>query len=63
MKLYQVYEEDLRFMETAIPVLFERLGCEINDPKIQVIAEELKRIVSDVRWDYGPPSEVQVVKT
>lgn len=30
-------------------------------PRTQVACEEAKRIVSDVRWDYGPYSHVEVI--
>jgi hypothetical protein len=59
MKLFQMYEDDLQKMEALLPMVVDRLGMAMNDPALQVAAEELKRIVSDVRWNYGPPSEVK----
>ena len=56
---YRVNEDDLQKLEALLPRVFDRLVPQMNDPALQIMAEELKRIVSDVRWDYGPPSEVR----
>ena len=58
MRLFQINEDDLRTLETALPqicdLMFER-ACE---PKAQALLLELKEIVSNVRWNYGPPTEM-----
>lgn len=60
MKLFQIYENDLQKLETAIPQLMEAAGTALNQPEIQVLFSEVKDILSNIRWGYGPPSEVEV---
>lgn len=62
MKLFRIYENDLQTLETVIPKLQDALGLELNKPEVQVALSECKEILSNVRWDYGPPSEVHVIK-
>jgi hypothetical protein len=57
-RMFSIKEGDLASLERLIPDLVEQLGPRINDPALQVAAEEAKRILSDVRWTYGPPLEV-----
>lgn len=57
-KLFRVYEEDLQKLEHALPRIADRCISLMNDPELQVLFQEVKEIVSNVRWDYGPPSEV-----
>ena len=61
MKLFQIYESDLGILERALPILQEALmrGGVVTEPSVQVALSECKEIVSNVRWDYGPPSEVE----
>jgi hypothetical protein len=61
MKLFQVYENDLQKLEYALPRLQEALLPRLNDPELQVLFAECKEVISNIRWNYGPPSEVQVV--
>jgi len=61
-KFFHIYEEDLAKLEVALPQLMEAAGLALNRPDVQVMFDEVKTIVSNVRWDYGPPSEVFVVQ-
>jgi hypothetical protein len=61
MKLFRIYESDLQKLETALPKLMDAAGLALNRPDVQVMFEEVKDILSNVRWDYGPPSEVHHV--
>lgn len=61
MKLFRIYESDLQILETALPTLQDALMPMMNDPKIQATLGEVKEILSNVRWDYGPPSEVHCI--
>jgi hypothetical protein len=61
-KLFQIYETDLQRLEYSMPRLFEALGSEMNRPEIQVLFQECKEIIGNVRWDYGPPSEIELIK-
>lgn len=58
MKLFSIYEDDLGKLESALPRICERAGQSLNDPAMQVLFEECKEILSNIRWNYGPPTEV-----
>lgn len=60
MKLLQIYEDDLQKLEFALPKLFDRLPVEAkNDPAMQVLQEECREVLANVRWNYGPHTNVQ----
>lgn len=57
-KLLQIYETDLSLLERCLPILHEALSGEaLARPEVQVALDECKRVVSDVRWNYGPHQE------
>ena len=58
-RLFQIYEDDLQKLEHTLPRIAEHCGEAMNRPEVQVLFQELKEIVSNVRWNYGPPTEVQ----
>lgn len=58
MKLFQIYEDDLIEIERSLPILAESLDI-MNDRRLKVHLRRLKRIVSDVRWNYGPHDNVE----
>lgn len=58
-RLFQIYEADLQKLELALPQVFDALPPDRkNDPRFQVLLEECKDIISSVRWNYGPHTEV-----
>jgi hypothetical protein len=59
VKLFRIYEDDLAKLETMLPRLADALGVAMNRPDVQVMVGEVKEIVSNVRWDYGPHTEVK----
>lgn len=61
MKLYQINADDLEYLESAMPVICFRCGELLNDTDVRMKFRRIKEIVSNIRWDYGPPSEVQIV--
>lgn len=61
-KLFQIYEEDLAKLEVALPRLMQIAGVYLNTPEAQVLFSEAKEILSNIRWDYGPPSEIEVIE-
>lgn len=62
-KLFQIYEPDLAILEKALPILHE--ACSMSPAyqraDVQIAIEEAKKILSDVRWNYGPYSHVERV--
>lgn len=63
-KNYFIPESDLALLERCVPLLHE-LCCSLpagyKRPDIQVAIEECKRILSDVRWGYGPFLDIEIV--
>lgn len=58
-RCYRITEDDLRELEAALPELCDRVGTANNDPRVQMLFQRCKEIVSDVRWSYGPPQAVE----
>mgnify|MGYP000667980780 CR=1 FL=1 len=58
-RLFQIHEADLEDMERTIPKLASLIAVAGKlDNRARVQLRRLKEIVSNVRWDYGPPTEV-----
>jgi len=59
-RTFRIYERDLAILEKAIPVLHDVASDSPRyfKAEVQVAIEETKRILSDIRWDYGPYLEV-----
>jgi hypothetical protein len=60
MKLHQITDDDLAELERTLPQLAEAL-MPILDNRLRAMLRRCQKIVSDVRWNYGPPSEVEKV--
>ena len=58
-RLFQIYESDLQKLEYALPRLAAQLGESMNQPDMQVMFEEIKEALSNVRWNYGPHTNVK----
>lgn len=60
-KQFRVSEHDLAILEKALPVIHEcaALSPLYSRADVTVSVEECKRILSDIRWDYGPYQEVE----
>lgn len=61
-KLFRIYEADLQLLETALPQLQDALGEAMNRPHVNAIMGEVKEVLSNVRWDYGPHTDVKCIK-
>ncbi len=59
MKMFQINEQDLARLEAAIPRIMDLAGEALNDPAAQVMFEEVKEVLGNVRWNYGPYTEVR----
>jgi hypothetical protein len=64
MKLFQIYEDDLAELERTCPqladALFPVLATEQGN-RLRVQLRRVQDILSKVRWNYGPPSDVTVI--
>ncbi len=64
-KLYQIYEEDLVELERLLPELCQALAFSDGNaytPKVKVKLRRCQIILSDVRWNYGPPDQVERIE-
>lgn len=61
-KLYQIKEDDLALLESELPRLLEASFSTCNDAIVRKRWESVKSIVSNIRWDYGPPQDVRKVE-
>lgn len=59
MKLYQINADDLATLEELAPQLVWMLDEKMNDTAVRMKARRIKEILSNVRWEYGPPSEIE----
>jgi hypothetical protein len=59
-KVFQVYEEDLGELEQTLPQLAQALTPVLNN-KLRVQLRRCQSILSNIRWEYGPPTEVEKV--
>lgn len=59
-KLYRITEDDLASLEHVMPLIVDAMFTNIN-PRVATKLRLIKRILSDVRWGYGPPSHVERV--
>jgi hypothetical protein len=59
-KVYQIYENDLGELEQVLPQLAQALTPVLNN-RLRVQLRRCQTILSNVRWDYGPPSEIEKI--
>lgn len=59
-KMFQIHEDDLAALEREVPAVFDALMQHL-DSRLRVKARTVQGILSRVRWNYGPPSEVLIV--
>lgn len=66
IKNFFVPENDLAILEKCIPMLHEIVSMvpgAYMRPDVLVAIEESKRILSDIRWGYGPFQEITIIPT
>ncbi len=59
-RLFQIKEDDLGALEATLPQLADALMPVLNN-RLRVQLRRAQQVLSDVRWNYGPPSEVQII--
>jgi len=60
-KMFQVHEEDLGELERTIPQLAEALVPNL-DNRLRVKLRRCQMLLSNIRWNYGPPDEVHEIR-
>lgn len=64
MKLFRITEDDLVALEHILPLVFWKLTCTPKaQPEDRVQFRRVQKILTDIRWDYGPPEEVAEIPT
>lgn len=59
-RMLQIHEEDLGELERILPQLAEAVGSML-DTRQRVQFRRVQKILSDVRWNYGPHVNVSVI--
>lgn len=59
-KLFQIHETDLADLERLLPEVADETMA-ILTPRLRVKFRQAKAILSNVRWNYGPPTDVETV--
>lgn len=57
-RLFQIYEEDLAELERTLPQLAGALMPMLTN-RLRIQIRRSQAILSDVRWNYGPPSDIE----
>lgn len=60
MKLFQINENDLGELERILPQLSEALMPTMNN-RLRRQLRQCQTVLSNVRWGYGPPTDVSVI--
>lgn len=60
VRRYQISADDLAELERTLPEIADRLYPSM-DNRLRVQLRRVQTILSNVRWNYGPPSEVEVI--
>ena len=59
-RMFQIHEEHLAELEKLVPQLGEALVTRL-DARLRTQLRRTKSILSDIRWNYGPPGQVEVI--
>lgn len=57
-KMYRIEEDDLAELERTLPQFVDVMFGNVN-PRVATQLRRVQKILSDVRWSYGPPSHVE----
>ena len=60
-RLFQIHEDDLAKLESLLPEIADALYTPALSNRLRMKIRAIKEIVSNVRWNYGPPSDVEVI--
>ena len=58
--LFQIHEDDLAELERTLPHFADAMMQSLT-PRLRVQLRRCQSILSSVRWNYGPPTEVEVI--
>lgn len=60
-RLFQISEPDLADLESLVPRLVDMLYRPELDNQTRIKIRRVQQIIVNIRWNYGPPSEVIVI--
>lgn len=60
-RLFQINEDDLAELERLVPILYDRAAEKMDDNKSRVMVRRVKDIISNVRWNYAPWSNIETL--
>jgi hypothetical protein len=64
-KLFQIFEDDLAELERILPQLADALTPILAQPegsnRLRAQIRRCKAIISNVRWDYQPHEEIEII--
>lgn len=60
MKLFRITEDDLGKLEAILPELQMSLMAVMNN-RDRVHLRQCQSILSNVRWNYGPPTDIEMI--
>lgn len=60
-KLFQISEEDLETLEMAVPFMYDRACDRMQSDQHKELAIRAKAALSNVRWNYGPYEQVEII--
>ena len=61
-RMLQISESDLAELESTLPLIVDRLYPQM-DNRLRSQVRRIQRVLMDVRWNYGPPREVEAIST
>jgi hypothetical protein len=60
VRLFQIAEPDLAELERVLPQIADAMMAQLN-PRLRVQWRKVQEIVTNVRWNYGPPLECIII--
>lgn len=59
-RLLQIREDDLATLESTLPQFADALYPRM-DNRLRAQIRRVQKILADVRWNYGPPRDVELI--
>ena len=59
-KMFQIREEDLADLEHTLPELLDATYPSLTN-RMRTQWRRVQEVLKNVRWNYGPPTEVKLV--
>lgn len=60
MRMFQINEDDLADLERTLPAFMDSMMPHLT-PLHRTQWRRVQAILSRVRWNYGPPTDVEVI--